>query len=114
VAIADDSNAEGPENVDVVLSNPKNLTAGAAPQIGPNGPAELTINDDDVSTFRFSAPAYSVHEDDAAGDATITVNRSGATNVPASVDYATSDGTATVAGSDYTSATGTLSFAAGE
>ena len=95
VAIADDSNAEGPENVDLVLSNPKNLTAGAAPQIGPNGPAELTINDDDVSTFNFSAPAYSVHEDDAAGHATITVNRSGATNIPASVDYATSDGTAT-------------------
>src|SRR4051794_12213374 len=36
VAIADDSNAEGPENVALVLSNPKNLTAGAAPQIGPN------------------------------------------------------------------------------
>ena len=64
VAIADDSNAEGPENVGLVLSNPQNLTAGAAPQIGPNGPAELTINDDDVSTFTFSAPAYSVQEDD--------------------------------------------------
>ena len=114
VAIADDSDAEGPENVDLVLSNPKNLTGGAAPQIGPNGPAELTINDDDVSTFNFSAPAYSVHEDDAAAHATITVNRSGATNIPASVDYATSDGTATVAGSDYTGAAGTLNFAAGE
>ena len=114
VAIADDSDAEGPENVDLVLSNPKNLTAGAAPQIGPNGPAELTINDDDVSTFNFSAPAYSVQEDDAAGHATITVNRSGATNIPASVDYSTSDGTATVAGSDYTAAAGTLNFAAGE
>ena len=99
VAIADDSNAEGPEIVDLVLSNPQNLTAGAAPQIGPNGPAELTINDDDVSTFNFSAPAYSVQEDDPAGHATITVNRAGATNIPASVNYSTSDGTATVAGS---------------
>jgi Calx-beta domain len=114
VAIADDSAAEGPENVDLVLSNPRNLTGGAAPQIGPNGPAELTIADDDVSTFKFSAPAYSVHEDDPAGHATITVIRSGATNLPASVDYATSDGTATVAGSDYTAAAGTLNFAAGE
>src|SRR5215217_876090 len=114
VAIFDDSDAEGPENVDLVLSNPKNLTAGAAPQIGPNGPAELTINDDDVSTFKFSAPAYSVHEDDPAGHATITVSRTGATNIPASVDYATSDGTATLAGSDYTGVAGTLSFAAGE
>jgi hypothetical protein len=114
VAIADDSNAEAPENVDLVLSNPQNLTAGAAPQLGPNGPAELTINDDDVSTFKFSAPTYSIHEDDPSGHATITVIRSGATNVPASVDYATSDQTATIAGSDYTAAAGTLSFAPGE
>jgi hypothetical protein len=114
VAIADDSDAEGPENVSLVLSNPMNLTGGVAPQLGPNGPAQLTINDDDVSTFSFSAPAFSVQENDPAGHATITVNRGGATNIPASVDYSTSDGTATVAGSDYTAAAGTLSFAAGE
>jgi hypothetical protein len=113
VAIADDSIGEGPEKVDLVLSNPMNLTAGAAPQIGPNGPAELTINDDDVSTFNFSAPAYSVHENDPAGHAAITVNRVGATSLPASVNYSTSNGTAT-AGSDYTAANGTLNFAAGE
>ena len=113
VAIADDSDAESPENVGLVLSNPQNLTAGAAPQLGPNGPAQLTINDDDVSTFSFSAPAYVVQEDVVAGHATITVNRGGATNIPASVNYATSNGTAT-AGSDYTAASGTLNFAAGE
>jgi Calx-beta domain len=112
VAIADDSNAESPEDVGLVLSNPKNLSGGAAPQLGPNGPATLTINDDDVSTFSFSEPAYSVHED--GGQATITVNRTGATNLPASIGYATSDGTATVAGGDYLPASGTLSFAAGE
>jgi hypothetical protein len=114
VAIADDSSPESAEDVGLVLSNPQNLTAGAAPQIGPNGPAQLTINDDDVSTFTFSAPAYSVQEDDPAGHATITVNRAGATNLPASVNYSTSDGTATVAGADYTAAAGTLDFAAGE
>jgi hypothetical protein len=114
VAIADDSVAEGPENVRLVLSNPQNLTGGAAPQIGPNGPAELTINDDDVSTFHFSSAAYSAQEDVAGGHATITVNRTGATTVPGSVGYSTSDGTATVAGSDYTAASGTLNFAAGE
>ena len=113
VAIADDDDAEGPENVALVLSNPKNLTAGAAPpQLGPNGPAQLTINDDDVSRFAFSAHEFSVLEGPAA-HATITVSRSGATNGPASVDYATSNGTAT-AGSDYTAASGTLDFAAGE
>jgi hypothetical protein len=114
VAIADDSDAEPTENVDLVLSNPVNLTGGAAPQIGPNGPAQLTINDDDVSMFNFSASAYFVQENDPAGHATITVNRAGATNVSASVDYSTSDGTATVASSDYTGAAGTLNFAAGE
>ncbi len=114
LAIADDSDAESPENVGLVLSNPNNLTGGAAPQIGPKGPALLTINDDDVSTFNFIAPAYSVQEDDPAGHATIAVNRGGATNIPASVDYSTGDGTATAAGSDYTAATGTLNFAAGE
>ena len=114
VTIADDSDPEGPENVELVLSNPVNLTTGAAPQIGPNGPAKLAINDDDVSTFNFSTPAYFVQEDDPAGHATITVNRAGATNIPASVDYSTSDGTATVAALDYTAAAGTLNFAAGE
>jgi Calx-beta domain len=113
VAITDDSDAESPEDVGLVLSNPVNLSGGVAPQLGPNGPAQLTINDDDVSTFSFSAPAYSVQENDPAGHATITVNRGGATNIPASVDYVTSDGTAT-AGSDYTAAGGTLNFAAGE
>ena len=114
VAIADDSDAESPENVGLVLSNPQNLTGGAAPQLGPNGPAQLTINDDDVSTFSFSSPAYLVQEDDPAGHATITVNRGGATNIPASVNYSTANGGTATAGSDYTATTGTLDFAAGE
>jgi len=46
-------------------------------------------------------------------NALITVRRHGDASVPVTVQYATSDGTAT-AGSDYTSASGTLSFAAGE
>ena len=75
VAIADDSDAEGAETVGLVLSNPRNLTAGAAPQIGPNGPAQLTINDDDVSTFAFTAHEYSVDEEAASGHATISVSR---------------------------------------
>lgn len=112
VPIADDSNAESPENVRLVLSNPMNLSGGAAPQLGPNGPATLTINDDDVSAFSFSARAYTAHEDD--GQATITVDRTGATNLAASVAYATSDGTATVGGGDYLPASGTVNFAAGE
>ena len=40
---------------------------------------------------------------------TLTVTRPGGSNVPVTVTYATSDGTA-VAGTDYTAATGTLTF----
>src|SRR4051794_2949070 len=113
VPITDDSNAESAEDIGLRLLNPHNLSGGTAPQIGPNSPALLTINDDDVSTFSFASSLFSVNENDASGQATITVNRGGATNIASSVDYATSDGTAT-AGSDYTATNGTLNFAAGE
>ena len=48
-----------------------------------------------------------------AASATVTVTRSGNLSLPASVDYATSDGTAT-AGTDYTAVSGTLNFSAGQ
>ena len=62
-------------------------------------------------SFSFSAASYSGAEN--GGNVTITVTRTANTNVAASVNYATSNGTAT-SGSDYTAASGTLSFAAGE
>jgi subtilisin family serine protease len=62
------------------------------------------------SGIRFSAATYSVDEN--AGEATVTVMRSGGIG-PASIDYATADDSAT-AGQDYTSSSGTLSWSAGE
>src|SRR4029077_1392120 len=62
-------------------------------------------------TLQFDSAGYSVNEN--GGTATITVTRTGGSDGPVSVDYATSNGTAT-AGSDYTTASGTLNFAAGE
>ncbi|MFW6135408.1 MAG: Calx-beta domain-containing protein [Chloroflexota bacterium] len=59
---------------------------------------------------RFSLESYSVHEN--GGSATITVVLNAVSGNPVTVDYATSNGTAT-AGSDYTSSSGTLSFVAG-
>src|SRR3954451_7916289 len=112
VQITDDSNAESPEDVNLVLSNPKNLSGGSAPTIGANSPAVLTINDNDVSTFSFAATLFSVGE--SGGTATITVNRSAATNIPASVNYSTPATGSATAGVDYTPSTGTLNFAAGE
>ncbi|HEX4733752.1 MAG TPA: Calx-beta domain-containing protein [Thermoleophilaceae bacterium] len=64
--------------------------------------------------LQFSQSAYAVAEN--GGSATITVFRKGnakRVNQAATVDYATSNGTA-VAGVDYTATSGTVSFAPGE
>jgi glucose/arabinose dehydrogenase len=61
--------------------------------------------------FQFSASSYGVAE--SAGGATIKVTRSGDNSSPATVDYATSNGTASDR-SDYTAMASTLSFAPGE
>lgn len=71
-------------------------------------------DDDDNATqptADFSVNAYSGTED--AGAITVTVNLSAAATESVTVDYATSDGTAT-AGTDYTAASGTITFAAGD
>jgi CSLREA domain-containing protein len=60
---------------------------------------------------QFSSPTYSVQED--CTFVNITVNRTGDTSGAATVDYTTSDGTAS-ARRDYITAVGTLTFAAGE
>ena len=60
-----------------------------------------------AGTLQFSSPTYAVAEND--GNATITVVREGGTAGTVSVNYATSDGSAT-AGPDYTATTGTLVF----
>jgi Calx-beta domain len=119
VPIVDDQSYEGDETLNITLSNPQNLTNPLQPPVlGPNtapGPttltAPLTIVDDDVPTFTFSSATYSVAEN--AGIKTITVNRGGDTSIATSVDYATSDGTAS-AGTDYTATSGHLDFAAGQ
>jgi Calx-beta domain-containing protein/uncharacterized protein DUF4214 len=64
-----------------------------------------------ASTIYFSAPFYLVREGD--GQAFIGVTRGGDTSGPVSVDYATSEGTASRR-ADFTPAFGTLRFAAGE
>src|SRR5262249_28646962 len=61
--------------------------------------------------FQFDAASSSV--DERAGTATLPGGRLGGSAGAATVDYATSDGTAT-APDDYTATSGTLAFAAGE
>ena len=62
-------------------------------------------------TIKFGEATFEVAE--SAGQAVITVERSGGEDGAVSVQYATSDGTAT-AGQDYAPASGTLSWAAGD
>lgn len=64
-----------------------------------------------TSSLQFSAASYSVAEN--AGSINITVTRTGVMSGAATVDYATSDDTATQKGK-YILAAGTLNFATGE
>ncbi|GAP93589.1 PA14 domain-containing protein [Leptolyngbya sp. NIES-2104] len=106
IPIVNDTVAEGTEEFGFGLGE----TTGAA--LGINRTARITIIDNDApTTYEFSGANYNVNEN--GGPATITVQRSGNTAIAGSINYATSNGTAT-AGSDYTAASGTLSFAANE
>lgn len=67
----------------------------------------LSLNDD--------RPAFTINDvsvNESAGTMTFTVTKTGATSLLSTVNYTTSDGTAT-AGADYTAKSGTLTFAAG-
>lgn len=101
VPILADANAEPAETVNLTLSNPSGAGLGIST-------ATLSITDNDAS-IGFNAAAYTAKE--SAKSLTVTVKRTGAVNAPASVDFATSDGTASD-GSDYTGVSGTLSFGA--
>lgn len=76
-----------------------------------NGDGDDGSGDSSLPVVDLSAAAYSGTEE--GGAITITVNLSAAASSAVTVDYATSDGTAT-AGTDYTAASGTLTFAAND
>ena len=63
------------------------------------------------STIQFSSTGYSVNE--GVGSAIVTVARTGSGTGAASVNYSTSNGSAT-AGQDYTAVSGTLTWAEGD
>jgi hypothetical protein len=106
VPILQDTLPEGAETFTVTLSNP-----GGGATLGATTVATVTINDDEnpAAVLQFSQASYTVAEGSAA---TITVTRTGGTQGGVTVNYTTSNGTAT-AGQDYTVASGTLSFGAG-
>ena len=102
IPILSDSVDENNETFTVTLSSPSN--AGLS-----SSTATMTITDDDA------APTVSLGDltsAEVAGTVNLVATLSAASEKSITVDYATSDGTAT-AGSDYTSGSGTITFAPG-
>lgn len=113
VAVLDDGLVEGSETVTLALTNAVGQgTIGAV--LNPAlSAATLTITDDDFSAGQigFSLATYSVSETNSSQ--TITVVRTNGTQNTVSVNYATSNGTAT-AGADYVATSGSLVWASGD
>ena len=106
VPVTDDEADDDGETLTLALTAAKGAAVAEATATGTirdAGPAALPA----LSV----ADAEASEEDDAALSFAVTLDR--AATVTVTVDYATSDGTAT-AGEDYTDTSGTLEFAAGE
>ena len=80
-------------------------------QTGTTAIYQISFASTPVNTVQLTSSAFSVGE--GSGRADITVTRSGDASISASVNYATSNGTAKE-GVDYVAAQGVLNFAAGE
>ncbi len=103
VTISADTLDEANETFDITLSAPSNATLT-------NDTATITISDDDAPP---SITIDDVTVDEADGTATFTISLDAASSLPVSVDYATSNNTAT-AGEDYTAENDTVMIPAGQ
>ena len=106
VPILNDAVIESNETINLTLA----IQSGSVPLGNPSN-ATMTIQDDEPAQIKFSAATFSMNE--AGGNATITIQRAGRTDGVATVQFATSNGTAT-AGADYTTTTTTVTFNDGE
>lgn len=125
ISINGDTTVEADESFTVALDSPTNAVigdglgtatllnddAGPTPTPTPTPGTPTPTPTPGSESVQFSSTAYSVNENVLA--ATITVTRTGTGNGAASVNFATSNGTAT-AGEDYTGASGTLNWASGD
>ncbi|MBW3077614.1 FG-GAP-like repeat-containing protein, partial [Prochlorococcus marinus] len=103
IPILADTIHEGNETINITLSNPTNATIS-------NSTATLNITDDDPVPSITIADVTTANEN--AANATFTVSLSNPSYQDITLNYATSNGTAT-AGADYTSTSGTLTISAG-
>lgn len=112
VPITNDQAVEGNETFNVTLNNPSNGVT-----IGSPSTTVITITDDDAGApniVQFAASTGTVTEaPNGSSRIDLVVTRTGNTALAVSVNYATSDGTASER-SDYLAALGTLRFANGE
>jgi hypothetical protein len=107
VSVIADGADEPDETVDLALGNATGATLGTT-----TASTVTILNDDapDPGTLKFSVSNYSIAED--AGNATITVTRTGGDSGTVGVTYTASNGTA-IDGSDFTAVSSTLSWADG-
>ena len=103
VLLQEDTIYEGDETFVLTLSNPENADLANAAATG-------TIADNDAMPELTVADARASED---AGVMVFSVNLNAPGALPVTVDYATSDGTAT-AGEDYTAADGSLTFMPGD
>ena len=100
IAITTDILVEGDETLTITLGTPTN-------GVGVIGsPATLTITDDDAATLAIGDASV----DENLGTVSVQVSLTGAVQGAFDVDFASSDGTATVADGDYNANAGTLNF----
>lgn len=104
IPLSNDSSVEGNETFEVALSNPVGAVLGTITE------ATVTILDND-SVIAVATNAVTTAE--TIGKLNISVTRTGGLAAAATVNYATTNASAT-SGSDYLFAGGSLSFAAGE
>ena len=103
--------ATTPAGVCNQFSNSASVTSATFDPVPANNTVTATTRITNTPCVQLGAANVTVNEGDGFVD--ITVNRTGNTTNPVTVNYSTSDGTATQKG-DYTLALGTLEFAAGE
>ena len=106
VTVAGDLWVESNETFTVTLSSPFNADLGTSVATG-------TITNDDANPKLVAGDAVKLEGNSGTSPLTFTVAMVPVSVSDVTVDYATSDGTAT-AGSDYTGASGTLTIPAGQ